>query len=368
VTEGPSPGLGVRRGAFHQLQVLAVEPVAEDAVAVSFSVPDHLKPAFSFQAGQHVTLRTWLDGSEVRRTYSICAPTGSALLQIGVRRLPGGVMSQFIHDLLRPGDALDVAEPAGHFTLPLDPYHGGSYVAVAAGSGITPVLSLIGSALATEVTSKAVLLYGNRTVESTMFLEEISDLKDRYPDRFQLVPLFSRERQEVELYNGRLSGPKVESLVTQFVDIARVDAWLLCGPHPMVTAVREVLTGRGVPESLIHTELFFVEDEPPVRSEEEQRAVDRGGGVTVRARLDGRETEFTMTSAQTIVDALAAVRPDAPYSCKGGVCATCRARLLEGKVLMDHTYALEADDQEAGYILTCQAHPVSELVTVDYDG
>ncbi len=356
-----------RRGAFHSLEVAAIEAVAEDAVAVTFLVPDLLRAAFKFEAGQHLTLRTWIDGAEVRRSYSICVPTGWAHLRIGVRRLPGGAMSQFIHDRLRPGATVDVAEPAGLFTLPLDRTRKGRYVAVAAGSGITPVLSLLGSALAMETASEAVLIYGNRTVESTMFLEEISDLKDRYPVRFQLIPLFSRERQDVEIRNGRLTGATFEGLVSQFVEVATVDSWLLCGPHPMVTEVREVLKGLGVSESKIHMELFFVEAEPPSRTEADQVVLSRGGDVRVVARLDGRETEFKMTRDQSIIDALSAVRPDAPYSCKGGVCATCRARLLEGRVAMDHTYALEEQEREKGYILTCQAHPLSEVVVVDYD-
>ncbi|MHB1525237.1 MAG: 2Fe-2S iron-sulfur cluster-binding protein [Candidatus Dormibacteria bacterium] len=356
-----------RRGGFHPLRVSAITPVAEDAVAVSFHLPAYLEQRFAFEAGQHLTVRMVVDGVELRRTYSICVPAGGGRLQIGVRRLPGGACSHFIHDQLRVDDVVDVMEPAGHFTLPWDDLAERTYVAIAAGSGITPVISLLATALAREPRSQATLLYGNRTVGSTMFLDQLADLKDRYPSRFQQVQFFSRELQQVELHNGRLDEAKVFGVVPGLLEANAVDSWLLCGPHLLVDGVRRALGQLGVPGTRIHSELFFVEDAPPERSRAQQQALARAGDVTVTARLDGRETTFTMARGGTIIDGLLTVRANAPYSCKGGVCATCRARLVEGEVIMDHTYALEPAERQDGFILTCQSHPITDRVVVDYD-
>lgn len=365
LTEGLEPK---RRAGFHKLTVESIEAVANDAVAVTFTVPPGLEERFQYSAGQHLTVRAKQLGDDVRRTYSICSPPSAHRLRVGVRRLPGGLMSEFIHSQLRVGEELEVMEPAGNFTLAFDPGAERSYVAIAAGSGITPILALVAETLGTEPRSQFTLLYGNRTVESTMFLDELADLKDRYPDRLQLIHLFSRQRQSQEINNGRLDREKLARLVDVFVTPGDVHAWLLCGPFEMVRAARRLVGERGVTESLVKTELFFVEDEPPLRTSAEAEALSRSGLVEVRATLDGRETLFTMTREQKIVDALGLVRPDAPFSCKGGVCATCRARLIEGQVVMDHTYALEESEREQGWVLTCQAHPISDTVVVDYDG
>ena len=342
-------------------------PVAEDAVAVSFDLPPELESRFAFQAGQHLTLRLVTAGVELRRTYSICVPAGHNQLTIGVRKLPGGVFSTFVHDQLRVGDVVEVMEPAGHFTLALDPHARHTYVAIAAGSGITPVISLLGTVLERERDSQATLLYGNRTVGSTMFLDQLAELKDRYPRRFQLVEVFSRERQQVDFLNGRLDQAKVAQVAKALLDVGRVDTWLVCGPHLQLEGVRLALDELGVAADRVRSELFFVEDAPPERTQAVQQALARPGEVIVTARLDGRETTFTMNHSGAIVDGLLSVRGDAPYSCKGGVCATCRARLVEGEVAMDHTYALEPAEREDGFILTCQAHPISDRVVVDYD-
>ncbi len=364
----PSPVATRSRGGFHPLTVAAVEPVAQDAVALSFKVPAELRETFRYEAGQHLTLRTWVGGVEVRRTYSICAPPSSGELRIGVRRVPGGVLSEHIFEVVRPGVELEVMEPAGRFTLPFDRAAERSYVALAAGSGITPILGLAAEALAAEPRSEVSIFYGNRTVETAMFLDDLADLKDRHPSRLQVLHVFSRQRQRAELNNGRLDGSKIRLLVERLlVDPRRVAAFMLCGPFPMIQEARATLTALGVPEERIRAELFFVEDEPPVRSAEEQLAMAQPGQALVRARLNGREVQFPMQRTDKIVDALAAVRPDAPFSCKGGVCGTCRARLVEGRVAMDHTYALEEADRSEGYVLTCQSHPLTDFVLVDYD-
>ncbi len=355
------------KGRFHRLRVTALDPVADDALAVTLTVPQELAPAFTFRAGQHITLRFALDGVEQRRSYSICTPAPAGPLRVGVRLLPGGLVSTHIHRALRIGDDVEAMEPAGAFTLALEPGRQGRYVALAAGSGITPVLSLVSTALAQDPAAVFTVAYSNRTAGSAMFLDELAELKDRWPSRLQLVHLFSRERQTVEVRNGRLDSATVRCIADQLVDAARIDRWFLCGPFGMVTQARATLAGLGVDPSRVRTELFFVEAQPPQRSIAEETLLRQPGQVDVTARLNGRETTFTMTRAQALVDGLLAARDDAPFSCKGGVCATCRARLLEGRVAMDHTYALDSTDREQGYILTCQAHPLTDRVVVDYD-
>ena len=356
------------RGGFHTLRVAAVEAVAQDALAISFTVPPELRERFRYEAGQHLTLRARIKGSEVRRTYSICTAPFLGQLQVGVRRVPGGALSEHIFGHVRAGVELEVMVPAGRFTLPFDREAERTYVAVVAGSGITPILALAAQALEAEPRSEMIIFYGNRTVESAMFLEELADLKDRHTSRLQVVHVFSRQRQQVDLNNGRLDGPKIRLLVERFVaEPQKVAAFLLCGPFPMIQEARALLLALGVAEEKVKAELFFVEDEAPVRSMEEQRAMAEPGQVLVRARLNGRETQFPMSRSEKIVDALSALRPDAPFSCKGGVCGTCRALLLEGRVAMDHTYALEEGDRIGGYVLTCQSHPLSDSVVVDYD-
>ena len=357
---------GGARGNFHQLVVSEIQRVAEDAVAVTFEPPADLSGVFQFRAGQHLALRFELSGGEQRRSYSVCSPAPQGPLRVGVRRLPGGLVSTHIHDHLRVGDLVDVMPPAGSFTLaqgqPL-----GRLVALAAGSGITPVLSLVATALGTDPAAEFTVVYSNRSVGSTMFLDELADLKDRWPARVQLFPLFSREPQTVAARNGRLDPARLRGLIEEIGRPESVSTWYLCGPLGMVGNAQQILGEAGIPLAKVRRELFFVEDEPPVRSAAEAVELARPGEVTVRARLNGRETTFSTRRDVALVDGLAAVREDAPFSCKGGVCATCRARLLEGRVAMDHTYALDASDRENGFVLTCQAHPLTDVIVLDYD-
>lgn len=336
-------------------------------MAVTFEVPSEIRPRFRFQAGQHITLRFNLEGREQRRSYSLCTPAPDGPLRVGVRRLPGGVVSSHIHDRLRPGDLVDVMPPAGGFTL--DPgLEGSQMVALVAGSGITPVLSLVATALRSDAHCRFTVVYSNRAVGTAMFIDELAALKDRWPARLQLIHLFSREHQSVAARNGRLDREKLSWITARLLRVPAVSTWFLCGPAGMVAGARALLREQAVPEERIKRELFYVEDEPPVRSAAEVQELARPGQVTVRALLNGRETTFTTSRELKLVDGLAAVREDAPFSCKGGVCATCRARLLEGRVAMDHTYALDQADRELGYILTCQAHPLTDVIALDYDG
>ncbi len=355
---------------FHPLRVGDIERLTDDAVAITFDVPDELRDDYAFAAGQHITVRSTLDGTEIRRNYSICASATSGRLRIAVKRLDGGAFSAYANTLMRPGDVVDVMTPTGRFTVPFHPDNAKRYCAFAAGSGITPVLSLLTSALEVEPHSSFTLVYGNRSTSSVMFLEELAELKDRYPTRFQLVHVLSREPQEVELFSGRIDRAKVHRLFETLVPPETVDDWFLCGPLELVTEIRQTLLAAAVPRERVHLELFHVEGEPVrVTTSSGPAAAMAGGGTSeVTVVLDGRASTFSMPRGeQRILDAALGVRTDAPYACKGGVCGTCRARLVDGRVEMVRNFALEADEVEAGFVLACQSRPVSDSVVLDFD-
>jgi ring-1,2-phenylacetyl-CoA epoxidase subunit PaaE len=360
------------RTTFHPLTVAAVDELTEDAVAVSFAVPEPLREAFTFKPGQHLTVRMHVEDAEIRRSYSICSTpadlSGRGLVRIGVREIAGGAFSAYARRALRAGDTVEVLPPLGHFTTPLDPTRTRHYAAIAAGSGITPVLSLMATALATEPRSRFTLLFGNRRAASVMFADDVADLKDRYPDRLHVVHLLSREPQLSPLLSGRLDAARLRAVLDAgLVDAPAVDEWFLCGPYGMVMEARGVLAERGVADKAVHTELFHVEGEPVPPAPE--RRDDAAGGETtsVTIVLDGRESTFGMGADERVLDAALRVRSELPYACKGGVCSTCRARLVEGEVAMVANYALEPDEVAAGYVLTCQSRPLSDRLVVDYD-
>ncbi len=350
---------------FYPLKVADIEPLTEEAVAITFYLPDELRPTFAYLPGQHVTVRAFIDGEDVRRSYSICANANDGALRIGVKRIPGGVFSTWATTRLQPGETLDVMPPVGDFTITPERDAAHHYVAIAAGSGITPVLSLLSTVLESEPRSECTLVFGNRTTASIMFLEELADLKDQYPDRFQLIHILSREPQLVPLFDGRIDGHKLDQLCRHLVDIETVDGWYLCGPYGMVMAAREFLTGRGVPEPAIHDELFFTEEIPDIPIVEDE---DAEGFATVRFSLDGRQSTVKVDpDGPSILDHALQVRRELPFACKGGVCATCKAVVVEGEVRMDQNYALVPEELERGLILTCQSHPVTDEVVIDYD-
>ncbi len=353
------------RHALHPLRVAAVEPLTDDSVAITIEVPDELRETFEFQPGQHVAIVRRAGGDELRRSYSICAPVGGPL-RVAVKLLPEGRFSRYACSELKPGDTLEVLPPVGRFTPALDPARTRHYAAIAAGSGIAPVMSITSSALDVEPSSRFTLIYGNRTTSSIMFLEELEDLKDRYPDRFQLVHVLSRENPGVELLAGRIDRAKLTRILELLLPPETIDEWFLCGPLQMIEEIRTTLTDKGVAMSTIHRELFHAEDMTPAVATSE--VIAEGTGAAVDVILDGRRSTLTVPhDGVSILEAALLVRPDAPFACKGGVCGTCRCRLLEGQVRMDHAYALEDDELADGLVLACQSHPVTDTVVLDFD-
>ncbi|CAL9299449.1 1,2-phenylacetyl-CoA epoxidase subunit PaaE [Streptomyces sp. R02] len=349
---------------FHRLRVAAVDRLTDDSVALTLAVPPELREEYRHQPGQHLTLRRVADGEEIRRTYSICSPVphgeAPATLRVGVRLVEGGAFSTYALKEIDLGDELEVMTPAGRFTLPPAP---GLYAAVVGGSGITPVLSIASTLLAREPAARFCLIRSDRTTASTMFLEEVADLKDRHPDRFQLVTALSREEQQAGLPSGRLDRERLTSLLPALLPVDQVDGWFLCGPYGLVTGADRALRALGVSRSRIHQEIFHVDSGPAPTA----AASAAPAHSTVTARLDGRGGTWPVQSGESLLDTVLRNRPDAPYACKGGVCGTCRAFLVSGEVRMDRNYALESEETEAGYVLACQSHPVTEKVELDFD-
>lgn len=353
---------------FHPLRVAEVAPLTDDSVTIAFDVPEELRAAFRYAPGQHIAIRRRVDGAEIRRTYSLCDPVpagpepGPRRLRVAVRRVESGAFSGYALKELAPGDVLDVMTPAGRFVLEPRP---GRFAAVVGGSGITPVMSQLATLLAREPAASCCLVRADRTAASTMFLDEVAELKDRWPDRFQLVTVLSREEQQSGLPSGRLDAGRLERLLPALLPVAAVDGWYLCGPVGLVGAADRALRALGVPRSRVHQEIFHVDEvggAPPPTS----AAVLPGGG-TVRATLDGRAGGWRSADGETVLETVLRHRADAPFACKGGVCGTCRARLVSGEVRMDRNYALEPEETAAGYVLACQSHPLTPVVEVDFD-
>ncbi|WP_028937105.1 fatty acid desaturase [Pseudonocardia spinosispora] len=350
-------GSSASHAEFHRLPVAALDRPTSDSVAITFAVPDELAERFRFEPGQHVTVRTDLGGSGVRRNYSICSPAGTGVLRIAVKRIPDGVFSSYVSEQLAVGDELELMTPTGRFGPSLDPTARKHYVAIAAGSGITPILSIVATALEVESDSRCTLLYGNRTRTSTMFRAELADLEARFADRLEIVHVLSGERG-ASAYHGRIDADLLSAVFADQLPPQGVDDWFLCGPAGMVETARDTLADRGVPTDRVHVELFHVPTAEPTTT---------GVASTVTVRLDGTEDVVAVEAGQSILDGALSVRSDAPYACMGGACGTCRAKLVTGTVEMDHNYALGQSDLDAGYILTCQSQPTTPEVTVDYD-
>ena len=358
---GSTPAGRAARARFHELRVAQVEALTDDSAAVSFEVPDHLREEFAFRAGQSLTLRRTIDGQEHRRSYSICAPTG-ARPRVGVREIPDGLFSRWLVREVAVGDLVEVATPTGSFTA--EPSDGGRHLCIAAGSGITPMLSIATSVLA-HPDARVTLLYGNRTTGSVMFAEEIADLKNRHGARLDVVHVLSREPRDVELFSGRLDAGRLRALLTALVPVHGLDHVWLCGPFGLIADARSVLEELGVAEEKVHFELFYV-DEPPPELDRTDPVVE-GEVCEVTVVLDGRSTTTAMAPDRSVLDGAAATRTDLPFACKGGVCGTCRARVTQGEVDMRRNYALDDDEVERGFVLTCQSRPLGDTVTVDFD-
>jgi ring-1,2-phenylacetyl-CoA epoxidase subunit PaaE len=368
----------------HALRVAAVERLTEDSVVLTFEVPPELRAAYAFRAGQHVALRRFVGGREVRRTYSVCDPApgpgGPERLRVAVRLVESGEFSGWAHRELAAGDVVEVMTPAGRFVLEPRP---GLFAAVVGGSGVTPVLSMVATALAGCPKARFCLVRADRTTASTMFLDEVADLKDRWPGRLQVVTVLSREERGWGPASGRLSEERLRALLPGLLPVTGVDGWFLCGPYGLVVAAERALRGLGVPRGRIHEEVFHVAPAPAADGTGDARASGDGttatGGsgatapgdtattATVRAVLGGRAGSWAARPGESVLDTVLRHRPDAPFACRGGVCGTCRARLVAGEVRMDRNFALEEDEVGAGYVLACQSHPVTESVEVDFD-
>lgn len=368
-----------KRARFHTLMVEEVRPLTDDSVEVTFTVPAELADDYDHLPGQYVALRTTLEGTEVRRSYSLCrAPEHRTAeqvaagiptrLSVAVKRDEGGLFSTWAQTGLHAGFEIDVMSPQGTFTSGLDDLDQRHVVGIAAGSGITPLMALAHTVLTRSDTSRFTLLYTNRSTLDVMFLEDLADLKDRYPTRVTLHHVLSREQRTAPVLSGRIDEEKLRTILAMLIDPTDVDEWFLCGPLSLVDLCREVLADVGVPREHIRFELFTTGDEP-VRA---ARPVEvRAGAKTIRieVNLDGVSStvESPVDAHESVLNAALRVRPDAPFACAGGVCGTCRARVIEGSVTMTENYALEPDELERGYVLTCQSHPTSDRVVVDYD-
>lgn len=357
---------------FYSLPVVEVRRETDSAVCLTFEVPEELQSVFSFIQGQHLTLRATIDGSEVRRSYSICSGVDDIALRVGIKNIEEGVFSTFANTKLKPGDHIDVMPPQGKFYTTLDKNQQKNYMCICAGSGITPVLSIIKSILSREPDSFVTLLYGNRNSSTIMFKEEIAFLKNRYMSRFNWLNILSREQQDAEILFGRLDNRKGGELNSKgLIDIANTNEFFLCGPESMISEVSRGLRAFGVPEENIHYELFFASAEDArIAVEKHHARAERYKGQVSQVELTvaGRTLQFELTAdGENILDGALRSGADLPFSCKSGVCATCKARILEGEVEMDLNHSLSPTELREGLILTCQAHPVSKQVKVDFD-
>lgn len=353
---------------FHALTVAEIVPETAEANAIRFDIPHALEAAFAFKAGQHVTLRATIDGAEVRRNYSLCVAPHEGDFKIAIKRINGGVFSNWVAETLKPGDRLDVMTPHGSFTVPISSGQAKRYVAFAGGSGITPILSLISAALATEPLSRFTLFYGNRDSSSVIFLESLAALKDRFMERFELYHFLSEEAGDVPLFDAMLDRATCDAALDALVgDVGAVDEWFICGPGPMMDAAEAALTERGVARGKVHVERFTAGRPSAAVAAELAQLQSAASGLTMQVTLDGRTRRVTFDGANILDSARAAGLP-APYACKAGVCATCRARVTAGEVTMAARYGLTDEEVAAGFVLTCQSVPRGPGVALDYDG
>jgi len=353
---------------FHRLRIKEIRKETPECVSVLFEIPEQLKKGFQFKQGQSLAMRTSIGKEEVRRTYSICSSPLDNEVRVAIKKVDGGLFSTFANEDLKPGDLLEVMEPVGKFYTDLDPAQKKKYLAFAAGSGITPVLSLIKSTLATEVSSNFTLVYGNKSRSSIIFFEELEALKNKYLQRFNFINVLSREKTEIPVNSGRINIDKLIEL-SRLINYEKMDEIFICGPEEMIFSVKAFLEQKDIDKKKIHFELFTTPGQQQAIS---KRQIATENTATARSKitvkLDGRSFDFDLGfDEEPILDAALKQGADLPYACKGGVCCTCKARLLEGQVEMDVHWGLEDEEVEQGYILTCQSHPKTEKVVVDFD-
>lgn len=354
---------------FHPLQVKKVERETDDCVSITFNVPNELKEIFQFKQGQTLTIKKKINGEDLRRNYSICSSPFDNKLQVAVKKVQGGLFSSFANEELKAGDILEVLPPTGTFYTELHPSQQKNYVAFAAGSGITPILSIIKTTLLTEPESSFTLVYGNRTKNSIIFKEELEALKDKFIDHFRVYHVLSREKSDADINYGRIDVDKLELFFARLIDIKTCDEFFLCGPEEMIFCIKGYLAGKGVSADKIHFELFTVPGQKQSTGNRQLEIVEeQGPKARVSVKLDGILFDFDLAyESESILDAALKQGADLPYACKGGVCTTCKARLTEGQVEMEVNWGLEPDEVEKGFILTCQSHPKTEKVTIDFD-
>lgn len=351
---------------FHPLKVKEVRRETPECVSIAFDIPEELKEAFLYKQGQSLTLRSNINGGEVRRSYSICSSPFDNELRIAVKKVDGGIFSAFANEKLKKGDVLEAMPPVGKFFTELSETHKKSYVAFAAGSGITPIMSIIKTTLLTEPQSQFTLVYGNRSRQSIIFKEEIEGLKNKFIDRFRVIHVLSGEKMDAPINFGRIDRDKCSMLFDKVISIDKGDEFFLCGPEEMIFSVKEFLENKGVDKKHIHFELFATSRKKQIAGSVKSLASEAKSKITIK--LDGAAFDFDLGfESESILDAALKQGADLPYACKGGVCCTCRAKLIEGEVSMDLNYALEPEELEQGFILTCQSHPKTEKVVIDYD-
>jgi ring-1,2-phenylacetyl-CoA epoxidase subunit PaaE len=351
---------------FHRLRIADVRRETPEAVSIAFAVPGELSEAYRFQPGQHITLRTTVDGAEVRRSYSICTAPDDGELRVAVKKVEGGVFSTLANGTIKTGDEIEVMTPQGRFGVALDPSAARTYVAIVAGSGITPIMSIVRAVLAHEPKSRFAVIYGNRATQSIIFREALEDVKDRFMQRFTVHHVLSRERQEIALLDGRIDGDKLDALLRTLPQGA-IDHAFVCGPGGLIEAGRAALLRAGVPAECIHVEYFSTDGTPVMRATRKAAQEADAHEATAEFMLNGTRHVVAMLAGETIVDAGLRAGLEMPYSCRGGMCCTCRAKLSDGEVRMDTNYSLETWELKAGYVLTCQSHPVTPNVVLDYD-
>jgi ring-1,2-phenylacetyl-CoA epoxidase subunit PaaE len=352
---------------FHALKVAEIVPETAEANSIRFEIPPELRDAFAFRAGQHLTLRATIDGEEVRRNYSLCTAPAEGDWMVTVKRIGGGLFSNWVGDQLKAGDTIDVMVPHGSFTTDFDAARARRLVGIAGGSGITPVMSLIRTVLREEPNSRFTLLYGNRDSSSVIFLEALANLKDKYLGRFEIYHFLDAEEQDIALFNGMLDRARLDEAIAALVpDAAEVDGWFICGPGPMMDAAEGALLDRSVAKDRIHIERFTADRPAGATVREMAELQTQAEGVTVSVTLDGRTRKVPFTAGNILDSARASGLP-APFACKAGVCATCRAKVTKGKVEMAARYGLTDEEVADGYVLTCQSIPLGDGVAVDYD-